>query len=593
MKLPDRLPSLEGRRAGAVRIAFMIAAVLMTAITLGNAGCYITAYFRIIPSAARYGLHLVDGAAGAPIISDVQGAAKAAGIAPGSRVVGLGGRALPDNATLLDAGKTIMRTNGALSIDTIDDRRAVSHHVLSLSEPVDNLLDSSAGIPMNVYGAVQVVQPLVLSLLLIAISLLLARKRPRDPEAMLLSFGFLLLAFGLNNDLWFWQLHPPLSPAAGRWIENVLAVLGFWAMFVGFCAFPDGRFATRWSRIAWMVPTAYVLLNAATNFTLWTSQLATIGLDVPIYVAVTTSVLLRYRTAPPGLQRQQVKWALFGGAIMILAAFIGFIAQVPLITAALGPVPTFVLRQFHDSLNCIAFPLGLLVSLLRYRLYDADTVITRSTVYAVLAVVLVAVFACTEKIIELLGEEYFGQNLGVLAGGLGAGIAAVLLGPLHHRISRWVDHQFRHDLLQLKTVVPAMMNDLADHATPTDLARAVLDRIARTLHAVSGAVLGADGRVFAAQDVTEAETQALPMRVPLATHRGAGGWLLLGPRPDGSLYGRDERDTLTEISGAIAQGLAAATRHEAIAADHARERAALHERLGALEQAVERLSKAP
>ena len=33
------------------------------------------------------------------------------------------------------------------------------------------------------------------------------------------------------------------------------------------------------------------------------------------------------------------------------------------------------------------------------------------------------------------------------------------------------------------------------------------------------------------------------------------GWLLLGPRPDGTLYGRDERRALDEVADPIARAL--------------------------------------
>ncbi len=50
------------------------------------------------------------------------------------------------------------------------------------------------------------------------------------------------------------------------------------------------------------------------------------------------------------------------------------------------------------------------------------------------------------------------------------------------------------------------------------------------------------------------------MRVPLyAKSVGLIGWILLGPRPDGSFYGKDERDALLEISGPTARALMIAT----------------------------------
>ena len=48
-----------------------------------------------------------------------------------------------------------------------------------------------------------------------------------------------------------------------------------------------------------------------------------------------------------------------------------------------------------------------------------------------------------------------------------------------------------------------------------------------------------------------------PLRIPLRADDEPAlvGWLLLGPRPDGSFYGRDERDALAEIAGPVARAI--------------------------------------
>ena len=58
-----------------------------------------------------------------------------------------------------------------------------------------------------------------------------------------------------------------------------------------------------------------------------------------------------------------------------------------------------------------------------------------------------------------------------------------------------------------------------------------------------------------------------PLRVPLrADSVGLVGWLLLGPRPDGSFFGREDRSVLKEIAEPVARAIAIAnerTRREA------------------------------
>ena len=109
---------------------------------------------------------------------------------------------------------------------------------------------------------------------------------------------------------------------------------------------------------------------------------------------------------------------------------------------------------------------GLIVSLMRYRLYDADAVIGRSAAYGVLTLAFVALFAGGEKVIEVVGERYFGEGLGVSAAGLAAGVAAALIVPMHHRVGRWAEHRFQRALIRLREGVPLLVGDMRETASP-------------------------------------------------------------------------------------------------------------------------------
>ncbi|MEO8547841.1 MAG: hypothetical protein ABI422_05675 [Sphingomicrobium sp.] len=51
----------------------------------------------------------------------------------------------------------------------------------------------------------------------------------------------------------------------------------------------------------------------------------------------------------------------------------------------------------------------------------------------------------------------------------------------------------------------------------------------------------------------------MALRCPFGTIRG---WLLLGPRPDGSLYGKDDLDALAEIASPLRRALLASRHRE-------------------------------
>jgi hypothetical protein len=268
--------------------------------------------------------------------------------------------------------------------------------------------------------------------------------------------------------------------------------------------------------------------------------------------AVLAAVWLRYRRAPPGIARQQIKWAVFG-----------FCAALALILPAqalssMDAVGTTGLVQF--LINRIVFPfawmlipIGLLVSLLRYRLYDADTVVSRSAGYAVLTVLLAGTFGASAKAIEWFFETSFGRDAGALPGAIGAGLAVVLITPLNKRIQNWAERRFQKALLHLRRDLPDCVGDLRETAGMTELLDEVLARVLAGTQAVRAAIV-IDGETVAACGDDGAD---FPVSVPLRVEyqRMEIGALLVGPRPDGSAPGKDEREALAEIADPIARAV--------------------------------------
>jgi hypothetical protein len=87
----------------------------------------------------------------------------------------------------------------------------------------------------------------------------------------------------------------------------------------------------------------------------------------------------------------------------------------------------------------------------------------------------------------------------------------------------------------------------------------------------------------------------LPVRIPLeADGCGRVGWLLLGPRPDGSLYNKDERETLAEVADPVARALDIVHRRAARSEAVQEQLTAMERRFAVLEAALARLTgKAP
>jgi hypothetical protein len=232
-------------------------------------------------------------------------------------------------------------------------------------------------------------------------------------------------------------------------------------------------------------------------------------------------------------------------------------------------------------------------------------------VLASLTLVLLGIFTATEKVIEAVGQDYFGASLGALSGGVAAAFAAVMIAPLHHRLTLWSENRFQKDLNELRRKLPILVSDLREIATTPELAEAVLERIASILRARCGAVT-AGAKAIASRDLSpeslddwraswtpataagrdiDRDDRLLPVRIPLeADGTGRIGWLLLGARPDGTLYGKDEREVLAEIADPIARGIAITLRREAEAAAARAASERIEARVASLEALVEQSS---
>ena len=447
------------------------------------------------------------------------------------------------------------------------------------------------------------------ALIVLTGAMLLFWRRPNDPVAALLSLGFLAVP---ADDIALMTANPTLQ----RWVGGGLAAVPMVCILLGLTLFPGGRFHPRWTLLIFpaMVCWAIMLFSAEM------SMLGTLALVLPGMMVTIGSLAWRYRGMTPGIQRQQVKWVMLG--------FAGFFACGMIELALIYLDGTVSGRGVHYVIfvasNLIA-PLegacivgGLLVSLLRYRLYDADAAISRSAVYAGLTITLFGVFAASETLIQAFSQKWLGAGTGAVGGALAAAFAASLLVPLHHRLNDWAKSRFQGDLTRLRARLPEVLIAIRDSSSPNELAQDALKLAMRGVHASSGAILLVDrGRLMLAhaeglpgEGLAERLADELPaepargamrsddpelaLRVPLIAPEGtAVGWLALGPHPDGSHYGKDDRRTLEELASPLARAFSLAIERFHREKEREAERRSLVERLAQLEQALAQVVSPP
>jgi hypothetical protein len=362
-------------------------------------------------------------------------------------------------------------------------------------------------------------------------ALLLFLRRTRDPVAALLSTGIMIAA----------ALPPRLTP-----LVLALNTLAIACIYTAVIIFPAGRFDNRWTWIALILTGLLAAANLGSAWLHIPDPVIT-SLAVCTLISALLALTVRYRRLPSGIERQQIKFAVFGFSISIVTAIV---AQVLAGIAMANVEETArssltLVSAFFTAVSAIAFNLGLLVALLRYRLYDAESVISRSAGFAFLTLLLGATFAASQNAIQVLGERFLGQENGALSAGIAAGIAAIAIAPLHNRIQRWSERRFHRRLAALEQDLPQIVQDMREFASLEGLIKVATDHIRAATRATTAAVLldgapGNDGGTHFALDA-----------------KGAGhvGWLSVGPRPDGSPPGRDEREALKTIAPSIARAI--------------------------------------
>ena len=217
--------------------------------------------------------------------------------------------------------------------------------------------------------------------------------------------------------------------------------------------FPNGRLPSpRWRPFAWLS----VLLAAAGTILAAISPGPGVGLSIRnplgieslpdlneqlqavmfalIFVAA-ASLVWRMRYAG-GVERQQIKWVAYAGALAGGASF-------PTYTV----LEAVDLRWLHfvgyvpALIGIIGVPMAVGIAILRYRLYEIDILINRTLVYGSLTVMLIALYfggivVLQRVFVALTGEK---STLAVVASTL---LIAALFTPLRRRIQSFIDRRF-------------------------------------------------------------------------------------------------------------------------------------------------------
>ncbi len=230
-------------------------------------------------------------------------------------------------------------------------------------------------------------------------------------------------------------------------LDLVFAAISSTLLLCLFYVFPDGRFVPRWTSWAAAAQIGIQIWRLFFEEIYMERGFLLIGL---LFMTAPIAQIYRYFHASDPVQRQQIKWVVFGLA-----------ATVPPIGLALvfssgqnfSEPGTFgeQLGYFFWKAFLVILPLSITVSLLRYRLWDINVIIRRTVVYGSLTGLLALLYFGSVVLLQGLFEALTGQRSAVSIV-ISTLLIAALSSPLRRRLQRTIDRRFfrqKYDAAQM------------------------------------------------------------------------------------------------------------------------------------------------
>jgi signal transduction histidine kinase len=328
---------------------------------------------------------------------------------------------------------------------------------------------------------------------------------------------------------------------------RTLTVIAVAFIFLFFFLFPDGRFMPRWTRWAAIVGTLLVLPavfipTLDTRYPLLMILYFLGFLGVCVFAQV-----YRYRRVSGPAERQQTKWVVFGSIVALVGLSGLVIAGVSI------PQPDPLVRLVLDTaiyLFMLLIPLSIGVAVVRYRLWDIDTLINRALVYGALTALVIGVY-----VVVVGGLGAFLQARGNLLVSLfAAGVVALMFAPLRDRLQRGVNRLMYGERDDPYAVISRLGQRLEATLEPHAVLPAVAETVAHALKLPHVAIeLKRGGEYETAAQRGRPMGEAL--RLPLVYGSETIGRIVLSPRAPGESFGPSDRRLLDDLARQV--GIAA------------------------------------
>ncbi len=529
---PRRLPALTEAQLSWVRPVWFL--MLALAIVLGVAGAtfVLRDTYQNDPSFHRLSLVSQVEADGSVTVSPPYGEpASRNGITQGSRIAAIDCKPVHRNLPVWTLAKQLSRPDGATAALLIrtPEGRSLTYRAVASN---DYFRESDVAYPISrdVRIGLRLLIGLATCITLIACGVLLFLRRPRDPVALLFSASFLIFAGVIDPPMSLW-----MAFGLGD-VFDFYTCTGWMLLVLGIAVFPDGAFVPRWT--GWLLPILPVAAVLLTIDSLPSIPMVLVAFAAPLLLLFSQAI--KYRRLEPGIERQQIKWAAYGfaiGLLLITAAIV--MAETISQSSRWLPIYGLIILTLFNA-GFLAMVLGLLVSLTRFRLWEADQVISRSAISAAATLAVGVVWTLSIDLVKSGIPLALGHSDDAIATAAGAVLAAALFAPTQALAQRWAKRRLAGDGDRLRNLADRLAVWRATE-TPKEIGQRTLSALAMAIHCRGAAILLDDARgrssgcnarhrsaEFAYRPQVRSFFRSALRPLPGSGGRGRPGWIAAG-----------------------------------------------------------------
>ena len=244
--------------------------------------------------------------------------------------------------------------------------------------------------------------------------------------------------------------------------------------------FPNGRPVPRW--IGWLLAVICLIDLPPSLF----PSMPYGGLIDTLFVfsgfpLIVGSLIYRYRRVSTPMERQQIKWVVFG-ITLSMVAFMGWFVPQIFLYSSLSPNGSVYDLIGHPLLiiSELCIPLCIGIAVLRYHLWDIDVIINKVLVYGTLTVILALLYiTLVLGLLALLGSLLNQTNaIAIVVSTLAT---YVLFQPLRRRIQRIIDRRFYRSKYDAATIIANFSSTLRNEVDLNTLSEHLVAVVQETM----------------------------------------------------------------------------------------------------------------